>query len=118
MLIAPFSTSPAERSRAAIRPTSRDRTVAAPPGALIAWLAFGIGVVLCMPLARGDRVLGATLPFWLIAAPLIDLAWISRRRIARFAVEWFLGRTRERRIARNVRAQRRARVAACSAARS
>jgi hypothetical protein len=119
MLIAPFSLTPAQRSRTAIRRASAAaRPVRPPPGALIAWLVFGIGVVLCVPAARGDRVLGATLPFWLIAAPLIDLAWIARRRIARRVSESLAGLLRERRSVRNVRAQRAPRVAACNVARS
>ncbi len=50
---------------------------------LIAWFVIGVGVLLLVPLARGDRLLGATLPFWLVVAPLVDLGWIERRRIAR-----------------------------------
>ncbi|MET0232132.1 MAG: hypothetical protein ABW186_14455 [Rhodanobacteraceae bacterium] len=88
-----------------------------PIGGLLAWLAVGVGVLLLVPFARGDRFFGATLPFWLVVAPLVDLGWIERRRIARRVSESWRGLGRAR-PARNVRAQRVARRAACSAARS
>jgi hypothetical protein len=117
MLIAPFSVSPAERSRAPSRPVARPARTKPPIGGLLAWLAVGIGVLLLVPFARGDRFFGATLPFWLVAAPLLDLGWIERRRIVRRVAEGCHGFVRAR-PARNVRAQRAPRRAACSAARS
>ena len=119
MLIAPFSVSPAERSRVASpMPTSTRAARRKPPiGGLLAWLAVGVGVLLLVPFARGDRFFGATLPFWLVVAPLVDLGWIERRRIARRVSESWRGLGRAR-PARNVCAQRVARRAACSAARS
>ena len=117
MLIAPFSVSSAERSRAASPTFARPATSRPPIGGLLAWLAIGIGVLLLVPLARGDRFFGATLPFWLVVAPLVDLGWIERRRIARRVSESWRGLGRAR-PARNVRAQRASRRAACSAARS
>ncbi|MBO9664489.1 hypothetical protein [Dokdonella sp.] len=47
---------------------------------LIAWLALGTIVLLWVPAARGGGLLGASVPFWLVGAPLIDLTWILRRR--------------------------------------
>ena len=117
MFIAPFSVSPAERSRAPARPGERPVRTRPPIGGLLAWLAVGIGVLLLVPLARGDRFFGATLPFWLVVAPLVDLGWIERRRIARRVTESWRGLARAR-PARNVRAQRVSRRAPCSAARS
>jgi hypothetical protein len=117
MLIAPFSVSPRERSRASARPVAQPAPTKPPIGGLLAWLALGIGVLLLVPLARGDRFFGATLPFWLVVAPLVDLAWVERRHIARRVTESWSGLARER-PARNVRAQRVPRRAACSAARS
>lgn len=117
MLIAPFSVSSAERSRAASPTSSRPAMTRPPIGGLVAWLAIGIGVLLLVPLARGDRFFGATLPFWLVVAPLVDLGWIERRRIARRVTESWRGFGRAR-PARNVRAQRVPRRAACSTARS
>lgn len=121
MLIAPFSLPPSERKGATSRSIAGARRTKPPVGALLAWLIVGVGVVLLVPLARGDRLLGATLPFWLVVAPLVDLGWIERRRIARRVTQGVRRLTRERRTARNVRAQRAQRVprvAACSAARS
>jgi predicted lipid-binding transport protein (Tim44 family) len=117
MLIAPFSVSPAERSRSASPTPLRPARAKAPIGGLLAWLAVGIGVLLLVPFARGDHFFGATLPFWLVVAPLVDLGWVERRRIARRMTETWrdLGRARP---ARNVRAQRTPRRAACNAASS
>ncbi len=117
MFIAPFSVSPAERSRTPARPDEHPMRAKPPIGGLLAWLAVGIGVLLLVPLARGDRFFGATLPFWLVVAPLVDLGWVERRRIARRVTESWRGLARAR-PARNVRAQRVSRRAACSAARS
>ena len=117
MLIAPFSVSPAERTLAPSRVIAGRSRTKPPIGALLAWLLVGVGVLLLVPFARGDRFFGATLPFWLVVAPLVDLGWVERRRIARHVCErWHrLGRVPP---ARNVRAQRASRRAACSAARS
>lgn len=57
------------------------------PGWLLAWLALGLAGVLLVPAARGGALLGATLPYWLVAAPLIVLAtleraWLGRRLVA------------------------------------
>jgi hypothetical protein len=117
MLIAPFPVSPAERTRAPSRTQARVARTRPPIGALLAWLAVGVGVLLLVPFARGDRLFGATLPFWLVVAPLVDLAWVQRRRIAHRFAETRQALVRAR-PARNVRAQRASRRAACSAARS
>jgi hypothetical protein len=117
MLIAPFSVPPAERSRAASLAPSRRTRTKPPIAGLVAWLAIGIGVLLLVPLARGDRFFGATLPFWLVVAPLVDLGWIERRRIVRQMKAGWRGLGTVR-TARNVRAQRVPRRAACSVARS
>lgn len=63
--------------RPAVPSTESAATVKA---ALIAWLALGTIVLLWVPAARGGGLLGASVPFWLVGAPLIDLAWILRRR--------------------------------------
>ena len=70
----------------------------------------GGGVLLLVPLARGDALFGATLPFWLVVAPLVDLGWIERRRIARRCRARASQRGEQASRARNVRAQRAARV--------
>ena len=50
---------------------------------LIVWIGIGIGVLACTPAARGSVMLGATLPFWFVVAPLIDLAWLWRAQLVR-----------------------------------
>jgi len=52
------------------------------PALLVAWAILGAGVMFCVPSARGGGALGGTLPFWLVAAPLIDLAWCKRRTLS------------------------------------
>lgn len=126
MLIAPFSVPQSSIPTAA---RSRDvprrlmRPLRPPTRTLMSWLIGGLVVLLLVPAARGGAALGATLPFWLVAAPLIDLAWIERRRITHRAKEYLqnAGRPhfgRRPAMARSVRGQRAARSAACSAARS
>lgn len=51
--------------------------------AALAWLAAGALVLAILPAAHVGAQLGATLPFWLVGAPLIDLAWLMRRPAAR-----------------------------------
>jgi hypothetical protein len=117
MLIAPLPLSSSERPLARTRAAVPPARTKPPVAGLLAWIAVGIGVLALVPFARGDRFFGATLPFWLVAAPLADLVWVERRRIARrLAGSWRVAV--RARPARNVRAQRVARRSACSAARS
>lgn len=46
---------------------------------LLGWLAFGLILVFFVPAARGGGLLGATLPFWLVGAPVLNLLWWRRR---------------------------------------
>jgi len=115
MLVAPFSASPCMRVHALQHPQSK-RVVGPPIRVLIGWSIAGLMVVLFVPAARGGQMLGATLPFWLVAAPLLDLGWIERRRIARSGRDFLRRFARPRRMARSVARQRLPR--ACSAARS
>jgi hypothetical protein len=104
MLIASFSVPSSARSRRVPRlPT---RVLRPPTKTLVSWLIAGLVVLLCVPAARNGRMLGATLPFWLIVAPLIDLAWVDRRRIARRAAEFLRQSARRRAMARSLRRQR------------
>jgi len=113
MLIADFSAD--LRSRVAPPRRPAVRAARRPHRTLATWLMLGLAALVLVPFARGDRLLGATLPFWLVAAPLIDLAWIERARIARRAKAWLSRTRREPRMARR---QRVSRAAACSAERS
>jgi hypothetical protein len=73
--------------------------------ALLAWMIVGLLVLVCVPAARGDGALGATLPFWLVIAPALDLIWLSRRRVLRMVC---VGRTPLRATTRQARRMRRA----------
>ena len=49
---------------------------------LSAWLILGSLAMVCIPPFRGTLASGWTLPFWLVAAPAINLvamAWVKRR---------------------------------------
>jgi hypothetical protein len=53
------------------------------PAWLLVWLAAGIALLACMPSLRASTAAGASGPFWLVGAPLLDLAWLRRARIAK-----------------------------------
>ena len=113
MFLAPLSVPPPQ-SMPSRRSPRRMRLDAV----LLAWLGVGCSIVVLVPEIRGDRLLGATLPFWLVVAPLVDLAWIRRERFAARAGSWLSAFRGRKPAPRNVRRQRPARAAACNAARS
>lgn len=76
--------SPRHASRAMAPTHARNVPDSPVPAVLIAWFALGLGVLIIVPAARGSELFGATLPFWLAGAPLLNLAWWTRR--AWFAV--------------------------------
>lgn len=75
----PHCTTPQRAGRRRIDVPTRPTAVRG----VLAWLAGGLGVLALLPAARGDALFGATLPFWLVAAPLLDLAWLWRRALRR-----------------------------------
>jgi hypothetical protein len=77
-----------------------------PRAALVIWLVCGILALLCIPAARGSAVLGATLPFWLVGAPLLNLAWLERASLLRLPSRWL----QDFRAGRSRRSTRRIRV--------
>jgi hypothetical protein len=103
MLIAPFSASPTERPLPLSRTTAQPARTKPSIGGILVWLSVGICLLLLVPFARGDRFFGATLPFWLVVAPLVDLVWVERRHFVR------VGRTMGERIrsSRRLRGARR-----------
>jgi hypothetical protein len=110
MFLAPLSVPPSLSASSRSRPRrSRLRANAV----LAAWLVAGCAVVLFVPAARGGRLLGGTLPFWLVAAPLVDLAWVGRARLAANA-RALVSRLRSRPAPRNVRHRRQVRAAISS----
>lgn len=48
---------------------------------LLAWLLLGCAVALLFPHGLFSRSAGASVAFWLVGAPLVDLAWLSRARL-------------------------------------
>lgn len=117
MFLAPFSVPPSLNASSNRAWRGRRRTIRLHV-VLVAWLIVGCAIVLLVPAVRGGRLFGATLPFWLVAAPLVDLAWIGRERLASRTQTWISGLRGLRQAPRNVRRQRPPRSAACSAARS
>lgn len=114
MFLAPLSVPPSPSAP----PQRASRRRVRIDAVLLAWLAVGCALVVLVPALRGGHLLGATLPFWLIAAPLVDLAWIGRERLAARAESWVSALGSRKPAPRNVRRQRPVRSAACSAARS
>jgi len=47
---------------------------------LMVWLLGGLLAVALLPAVRGGPLLGGSLPFWLVLAPAINLAWLTRHR--------------------------------------
>jgi hypothetical protein len=45
---------------------------------LLAWTVGGFAILTFAPAARGDALFGATLPYWLVGAPLLNLIWLTR----------------------------------------
>lgn len=54
--------------------------------AALCWLAVGGCALALLPHPHSGADLGATLPFWLVGAPLINLAWLMRGRGTRVLV--------------------------------
>ncbi len=66
-----------------VQPTpSGDEAHAAWQSALAAWLGLGGFALLCVPALRGVDPWFGWLPFWLVVAPALDLAFLRRRWIA------------------------------------
>jgi|GEM_PF-4307994 len=93
--------------------------VAAPVAALlVGWLLLGAAVLACVPSARGGTAFGATGSFWLVGAPLIDLAWLLRRRwvpLLRMAVRRACAGVARGRACRRMASRRLPRVATARA---
>lgn len=88
MFIAPLvaSTTAERQPSASLRPRPslshlRARSSTAAHHALLAWMAIGLLLLVFVPATRGDGLLGATLPFWLVMAPALDLIWLCRRQV-------------------------------------
>ena len=76
MLLAPFTLTD---TPARHRGSRHDKTRRVPAW-LLAWAAIGILATCLVPGLRGGELTGLSVPFWLIAAPLINIAWLNRSR--------------------------------------
>lgn len=82
MFVAPLSlpsTVPQTVARSRARSGSAPRS---PLRLLVGWLIAGLCLLALVPAMRGGALAGATVPYWLVAAPAIDIAWLARARIA------------------------------------
>ena len=66
------------------------------------WVWFGCGLIalLTFPSLRGFNTMIGWLPFWLVIAPLIDLALLRRHWLAAASRTWLVRARRRRRPAR------------------
>lgn len=78
MFVAPLSLPSARTHPPAIALRVRPGAPPAPVRLLLAWLVAGLGLLAMFPSLRGDAAFGGTAPFWLVAAPLINLGWRLR----------------------------------------
>lgn len=76
MLLSPFTLTETPNRR----PSSGTSRVVAVPPWLLAWAAIGGMAVLCVPALRGGPETGMTLPFWLFAAPMLNILWLTRNQ--------------------------------------
>ena len=81
MFVAPLSLPSIGHSAASGRRNAA-AVVRAPIDLLLFWLAAGVCLLAFVPVLRGGALLGETLPFWLVAAPAIDIVWLARGRTA------------------------------------
>jgi hypothetical protein len=76
MLLAPFTLADASVRQ----PTRRGNDVRLLPPWLLVWAIGGLISVALFPSLRGGMATGMSVPFWLVAAPLINILWLTRRR--------------------------------------
>ena len=76
MLLAPFTLTDTPARGAVARRAKSPRI----PSWLLAWAALGMLAACLVPGLGSDALTGMSMPFWLVAAPLIDIAWLSRSR--------------------------------------
>ena len=82
MFVAPLSLPSARAHPPIVALRVRHGTSPAPVRLLLAWLVAGLGLLAMFPPLRGGAAFGGTAPFWLVAAPLINLGWRLRGPIA------------------------------------
>jgi hypothetical protein len=80
MLLAPFTLAEAPTRRT----VNRDLDSHPVPPWLMVWAIGGLVSMLLFPSLRGGTSTGMSGPFWLVAAPLINILWLTRRRWSMF----------------------------------
>jgi hypothetical protein len=93
MLLAPFSVSDRSLPPAAPQQARASTTMSW----LLLW-SIGGGFLLLVPGLASNRVSGLSAPFWLVAAPVLNMLWLQRRR-GLAALRQRLRRSRNRRTA-------------------
>ena len=78
--------------------------------ALWLWFACGLVALLAFPALRGSSAMVGWLPFWLVIAPLIDLALLRRHWLAAASGAFLVRARRRRRPVRQARRLQRRRV--------
>jgi hypothetical protein len=78
--------------------------------ALWVWFACGLMALLAFPSVRGSSPMIGWLPFWLVIAPLIDLALLRPHWLATTSRAFLVSARRRRRPARQARRLQRRRV--------
>jgi hypothetical protein len=76
ILLAPFTLTEASARRA----VAQDIDSRLVPPWLLLWAIGGLLSVVLFPALRGGMAAGLSIPFWLVAAPLINILWLTRRR--------------------------------------
>ncbi len=72
-------------------PVNAARDPAPWPALLLAWWLAGLAAVLIAPDLWWSRAGGWSAAFWLLGAPLLDLAWLARYRLGRGLATALLG---------------------------
>ena len=98
------------RSTQSDRPTAGNAATPPLSVALWVWLACGLMALLAFPSLRGFNVKVGWLPFWLVIAPLIDLALLRRTWLLATSRAFLIRARRRRRPARQARMLRRRRA--------
>ncbi len=76
MLLAPFSLTETFVDRR----HETSKTASRLPPWLLVWAVGGLVAFVLFPALRGGGAGGMSVPFWLVGAPLINLAWLARGR--------------------------------------
>ncbi|KAB2899799.1 MAG: hypothetical protein DWB45_06725 [Xanthomonadales bacterium] len=96
------------------KPVNAAREHAPWPVLLHVWWLAGLAVMLIAPNLWWSRAGGWSAAFWLLGAPLLDLAWLARRRLGRglaTALKAAAARRRRPAMRRQARVQQRPRRA-------